>query len=130
MSFMNREDMEQQEEDIKKNILYDLSIPQKILFFFIWFPLLTFSWRIIFRERNFVLRLKQANYYSLFGFVFMMLTVVISRVYHLSILTTLTIWFISFLAAYSFDEYFNRERLIQRLRGLGDKRSDGGEEDK
>jgi hypothetical protein len=121
---MNREDMEQQEEDIKKNILYDLSMPQKILFFFIWFPLLTFSWRIIFRERNFVLRLKQANYYSLFGFVFMMLTVVISRVYHLSILTTLTIWFISFLAAYSFDEYFNRERLIQRLRTLVDKREE------
>jgi hypothetical protein len=121
---MNREDIEQQEEDIKKNILYDLSIVQKILFFFIWFPLLTFSWRINFREGKFVLRLKQANYYSLFGFVFMMLTVLISRVYNLSILTTLTIWFISFLAAYSFDEYFNRERLIQRLRTLVDKREE------
>ena len=116
---------------IRKNILYDLSVPQKILFFFIWFPLLTFSWRLNFREGKFVLKLKQANYYSLFGFVFMMLTVLISGIYNLSIMTTLTIWFISFLPAYSFDEYFNRERLIQRLRTLADKREeeDGGEKD-
>src|ERR1700733_6171241 len=56
---------------IKKNIADDLNIFQKILFFFIWLPLLNFPFKQNFRDDDYILKLKQASYYSLFGFVCM-----------------------------------------------------------
>ena len=103
---------------IKKNIVDDLNLFQKITFFFIWLPLLNFPFKQNFRDGNFILKLKQANYYSLLGFIFMMLLGFISGYYPLSNLTVFTIWFLSFLPAYGFDEYFNRKRLVERLNVL------------
>jgi hypothetical protein len=118
-----REYKEEQEAQaksfIKKNIVDDLNIVQKILFFFIWLPLLNFPFKQNFRDGNYVLKLKQANYYSLLGFVFMVLTFLITAGFapHSSF-TEFTIWFLSFLPAYGFDEYFNRKRQIRRLRSM------------
>jgi len=103
---------------IRKNVYDDLNLAQKILFFFIWLPLLTFPFRQNFREDDYVLKLKQANYFSLLGFLSMMLIGFSSVYYDPSNLTVFTIWFLSFLPAFAFDEFFNRKRLIQRLNRL------------
>lgn len=102
-------------ESFRKIIIDDLKVGYKIFFFFIWLPLLNSALKQNYREGDFVLKLSQARYYSGLGFVFMMLAVLVSVRYDLSTLTTGTIWFISFLPAYAFDEFFNRKRLIQRL---------------
>jgi len=102
-------------ESVRKIVIDDLKIGYKIFFFFIWFPLLNFPFKQNYRDGNFVLKLSQAKYYSALGFLFMMLTGLVSGVYDLSNLTAVTIWFISFIPAYAFDEFFNRKRLIQRL---------------
>ena len=103
---------------IQKNIVDDLNVLQKILFFFIWLPLLNFPFKQNFRDGHYILKLKQANYYSLLGFVFMILTVSITGFAPHSDLTDFTIWFLSFLPAYGFDEYFNRKRQIRKLRSM------------
>jgi len=100
---------------IERNIVDDLSVLQKNLFYFLWVPILTFPFKRNFREDGYVLKLKQANYYSLFGFLFFMLTGFISGVYRLSFLTSLAILILTFLPVYAFDEYFNRQRLKERL---------------
>jgi hypothetical protein len=101
---------------IKRNIEDDLSLLQKILFFFAWLPLLNFPFKQNFRDGNYILKLKQANYYSFLGFAFMFLVGIASGWYSFSNLTAFTIWFLSFLPAYGFDESFNRKRQIHRLK--------------
>jgi hypothetical protein len=103
---------------IQKNIVDDLNVFFKILFFFIWLPLLNFPFKQNFRDGHYVLKLKQANYYSLLGFVFMALIAVSSGFAPRSGLTDFTIWFLSFLPAYVFDEYFNRQRQIRKLQSM------------
>jgi hypothetical protein len=102
-------------ESIRKIIIDDLKVGYKIFFFFIWIPLLNFPFKQNYRDGDFVLKLSQARYYSGLGFLFMMLTGLLSAFYDLSNLTALTIWFTSFLPAFAFDEFFNRKRLIQSL---------------
>jgi hypothetical protein len=114
-------------ESIRKIVIDDLKVGYKIFFFFIWIPLLNFPFKQNYRDGNFVLKLSQAKYYSFLGFLFMMLAAFLTGLYDLSTLTTLTIWFISFLPAYAFDEFFNRKRLIQSLRarfGMEDQKND------
>jgi len=117
-----REYKEEQEAQarsfIKKNIVDDLNVFQKILFFFIWLPLLNFPFKQNFRDDGYILKLKQASYYSLLGFVFMALTALSAEFAPQSNLTALTIWFLSFLPVYGFDEYFNRKRQIRKLRSM------------
>lgn len=102
-------------ETLQKIIIDDLKVGYKIFFFFIWFPLFNFAPKQNYRDGNFVLKLRQANYYSRLGFLFMILTALASGVYNFSDLTAATIWFVSFLPAFAFDEFFNRKRLLQRL---------------
>lgn len=109
---------------IKHNIVDDLTLFQKNLFFFIWLPLVTFSFKQNFRDDGYILKLKQANYYSLLGFIFCMSTVLIAVAYDLSDLTMLAILILTFLPAYAFDEFFNRRRQVERLRRLLSKQSD------
>jgi hypothetical protein len=103
---------------IKKNIVDDLNVFYKILFFFIWLPLLNFPFKQNFRDDGYILKLRQASYYSLLGFVCMALTALSAEFAPQSNLTALTIWFLSFLPVYGFDEYFNRKRQIRKLRSM------------
>jgi len=102
-------------ESVRKIVIDDLKVGYKIFFFFIWPPILNFAVKQNYRDGDFVLKLSQARYYSGLGFLFMMLTGLVSGIYDLSNLTAVTIWFVSFLPAFAFDEFFNRKRLIQRL---------------
>jgi len=78
-------------ETVQKIIIDDLKVGYKIFFFFIWFPLLNFPLKQNYRDGNFVLKLSQAGYYSGLGFLFMMLTGLVSGLYDLSTLTAVTI---------------------------------------
>jgi len=100
---------------IKQNIFNDLNLFQKNFFFFIWVPLFNLPMRQNFLEDGDILKLKQANYYSLFGFVSFILAGMISGIYDVSILTTIAILVLSFLPAYACDEFFNRQRQIKSL---------------
>lgn len=113
---------EQVSSVIRKSIADDLSLLQKNLFFFIWFPLLTFPFRQNFKDDGYVLKLKQANYYSIAGFIFFVLTGIFSVSFGFTDLTSLGIWVLSFLPAYFFDELFNRASLIEQLRKELNKR--------
>ncbi|WP_276503428.1 hypothetical protein [Terrimonas pollutisoli] len=104
------------EKSVKGIILDDLTLFQKNFFFFIWIPLFTFPFKQNFKDDGYVLKLKQANYYSLIGFIFFMLTAFFSVSYDFENLTSLGLWILSFPIANSFDEFFNRQRLIKRLR--------------
>src|ERR1700755_3057989 len=55
---------------IRRNISHDLALSQKNLFYFLFIPVFTFPFRQGFREKGFKLKIKQANYYSFFGFLF------------------------------------------------------------
>lgn len=94
----------------------DLSFFQKIFFFFIWLPFLNFPMRRVFFENNYVLKLKQANYYSWAGFIFCLLASFISSKYFdNSNITMIIIWMICFVLPYLFDKKFNRQRQIKKL---------------
>jgi len=102
---------------IRKNISLDLSLSQKNLFYFIFIPLITAPFRLSFKEKGFRLKLIQANYYSLFGFIFCGLSVMFLR-QGLSNLFVAAFWMAGFFPAYLLDEYFNRQKQIKRLQRL------------
>jgi hypothetical protein len=101
---------------IQKNISDDLSLSQKKLFYFIWLPLLTFPFKQNYREAGCVLKVKQANYYSLFGFLFFVLTAFVSIGF--SNLFAAAFWMGGFIPAYLLDEFFNRKKQIKKLQKL------------
>lgn len=103
-------------ERIRRNIIDDLSLSQKNLFFFLWLPIITFPFKQNFREDGFLLKLRQATYYSLIGFTSFIAIGIASVSYNLSTITSLAFWVLCFIPAYFFDEYFNKNAQIERLR--------------
>lgn len=120
---INEDDIKEYKESIEKeietfierNIVDDLSIIQKLLFFIFWVPLLNFPFRQNFSDEGYELKLKQANYYSWAGFISLILISLATVSYNLSELTTFLIWLVCFLPAFLFDENFNRNRQIKKL---------------
>ncbi|HTI61195.1 MAG TPA: hypothetical protein VL525_19370 [Mucilaginibacter sp.] len=102
---------------IRKNISHDLSLSQKNLFYFLFIPLLTAPFRLGFKEKGFKLKIKQANYYSLFGFIFCVLSTLF-LVQGMSNLFVAAFWMGGFIPAYLMDEFFNRQRQIKKLQKL------------
>lgn len=101
---------------IKKNISDDLTLSQKNLFYFIWLPLFTIVFKQNYRQEGCALKVKQANYYSILGFIFFVLTFVFAR--DMSNLTIAAIWIGGFIPSYFLDEFFNRQRQIKKLQKL------------
>lgn len=110
--------VERAETFIEKNIVDDLTLLQKNFFFFIWIPIINFPFKRNFSEDGFMLKLKQSHYYSFAGFILFVTTSILSEIYSLSLLTSIVCLLLSFLLPYTFDEYFNRKRQIERLRKL------------
>ena len=102
---------------IRKNIAHDLSLSQKNLFYFIFIPILTAPFRLVFREKGFKLKLKQSSYYSLFGFIFFCLSAIFLS-QGLSNLFVAAFWMGGFIPAYLMDEFFNRQRQIRKLQKI------------
>ncbi len=102
---------------ILKNIAHDLSLSEKNLFYFIFIPLLTSPFRLSFKEKGLRLKVMQSNYYSLFGFVFFLISAYfLSR--GMSNLFVAAFWMGGFIPAYLMDEFFNRQRQIRKLQRI------------
>jgi len=102
---------------IRKNIVNDLTLSQKNLFYFIFIPLLTSPFRLTFKEKGFKLKIKQSNYYSFFGFIFFCIAAWF--LYKgMSNLFVAAFWMGGFIPAYLMDEFFNRQRQIRKLQNL------------
>jgi hypothetical protein len=102
---------------IRRNISHDLALSQKNLFYFLFIPVFTFPFRLGFREKGFKLKIKQANYYSFFGFLFFGLSALF-LFDGLSNLFVAAFWIGGFIPAYLMDEFFNRQRQIKKLQQL------------
>ena len=101
---------------VMKNIADDLTFFQKSFFFYIWIPLLNFPLKRIFIEGGYELKLRQASYYSWAGFIFLVIITGFGSNYKISTLTTLVIWMLTFIIAFLFDEFFNRQSQISKLK--------------
>ena len=102
---------------IRKNISLDLAFTEKNLFYFLFVPIFTFPFKQTFREKGYRLKIKQANYYSLLGFVFFLLAAFF-QVRGMSNLFVIALWLSGFIPAYLMDESFNRQRQIRKLQKL------------
>ena len=102
---------------IKNNISHDLAFAEKNLFYFLFIPLFTFPFKHIFKEKGYRLKVRQANYYTLLGFVFF---IIASWFLYrgMSNLFVLAFWLGGFIPAYMMDEFFNRQRQIRKLQKL------------
>ena len=103
---------------IVKNIEEDLSTWQKMLFYLLWIPILTFVFKRNYREDGYILKLRQANYYSFTGFIALILSAIVSMPLNLSSFGEIAVWMLGFFPAYLFDEYFNRQQQIKRLKKI------------
>jgi hypothetical protein len=98
--------------------LIDLHFIQKLLFYLfwlIWIPRFRFLVRINFREEIYILKLNQANYYSIVGFVFSFIAMAANQ----SIGDAAWfIWFAGFIVAYLFDVGYNKQKQINKLESI------------
>lgn len=102
---------------IKNNISHDLAFTEKNLFYFLFIPLFTFPFKHSFKEKGYQLKIRQANYYTLVGFIFF--AVASWFLYRgMSNLFVLAFWLGGFIPAYMMDEFFNRQRQIRKLQRL------------
>ncbi|HEY4149510.1 MAG TPA: hypothetical protein VGM41_11300 [Chitinophagaceae bacterium] len=107
-------------DDMRKNYVDGLSLLQKHMFYFICIPLINFAFKQNFRDDGYVLKLRQANYYTFCGFLFLMLTVLISVSTNLSSIQSLGVWLLGIIPTYAFDQFFYRQRLVKKLAQLSD----------
>ena len=96
------------------NIVDEIGPIDKVLFFFLWLPQFNFMVIRKFRRENYTLKLKQAAYYSITGLACFLLAIVLP-IKHISLITGLIIWVLSFFPAYLFDKFYFTRRLMRRL---------------
>jgi hypothetical protein len=102
--------------DVNVNINYTLTILQKLFFYFLWLPIFTIALKQNFVEDGYVLKLKQARYYSTFGCVSLILWSLIQVKLGGEDFAFLIMWGLSFIIAYLFDEFYNRKAMTRKLK--------------
>jgi hypothetical protein len=108
-----REFDERVEEDnavVLQKAREDLGIFQKCFFYFIWVPLLHFPVKQNLREDGYFLKVRQAGYYSLAGFITFVITAFVSIALDLSDWPALLVWILLILLAFGLDNFFNKKR--------------------
>jgi len=100
---------------LRQNIVDDLNLLQKNFFFFVWFPLFTFPFKRNFVEDGNFLKLKQAHYYSLAGLAAFIIVCLFNAIYDPALSISIAIVVALFIPTYFFDEFFNRQKQIERL---------------
>jgi hypothetical protein len=102
-------------EVIRKNFVDGLSLLQKNLFYFLWIPILNFAFKMNYRDDGYLLKLRQANYYSLCGFLGLGVSAIVSIYFELGDIHSLAIWIAMFIPAYLLDKHFNKQWLSNHL---------------
>jgi hypothetical protein len=113
-----KEYKEEQIESFIENIhlnLEELQILPKFLFFIFCIPFLTIPFRRNYDDDGFVLKSRQASYYSYFGFISIFPIAFLSDIFTFENLGSFIIWMFVFLFALFFDNFFNKKRLINRI---------------
>jgi hypothetical protein len=104
-----------------ENCLFDLSFLQKMAYYFIlWMPRLRIYFTKNFKQNGYLLKNDQSNYYSLLGFLFLIITFIFSVLFNSSFLPV-SLWPIGFLLSYLFDINFNKQRQIKNLQKIKDE---------
>ncbi len=97
-------------QETKENCLIDLSIFQKLsYFFFLCFPKIRHFYQPEFKQNGYILKDNQANYYSLLGMVSFIISISVGISNGL-VENFLATWTGCFLAALLFDNLFNKDR--------------------
>lgn len=96
---------------------------QKLLFFFLFIPLLHFAFKMNYKADGATLKIRQSNYYSLIGFISLILSTltIVAFDWDVPDLTTLGIWMIFFIPAYFLDDHFNQRVIIERINRVLEK---------
>ena len=97
---------------VLKNYLVDLKIWQKLVFYFIWIPRLRIYFNYNFSPGGYILKSNQSNYYSITGFIFFIVAMIISTNYGCPFYI---IWIAGLLVSYIFDMLYNKQRQIDGL---------------
>ncbi len=100
---------------IQKYTVDELTFWQKVLFYFIFVPLLASPFKLNYRQDGYALKLKQANYYNLCGFIGLMLAIFLSVLSNLNSFQAVVVWVTLFMPGYFFDERFNQQYLLKKL---------------
>jgi hypothetical protein len=96
-----------QVENVKRNYVDRLSVWQKHFFFFIWIPILTFPFKRNFVEDGYQMKLKQARYFSLLGFISILVATFLSIQFAFTKYSFWLIVILEFGATLVFDGVFN-----------------------
>lgn len=103
---------------VRKNVLIGLTNFQKSLFYFFWLPILTFPFKQNYRDEGYELKLRQANYYSLCGFLVTLVNFYFSMEHDLSGPGSLSLAVLGIMAALYFDDHFNKFPHIRKLQEI------------
>jgi len=103
-----------QSKIITGNIHEDILFWEKIALFIICFPRLHFLVFRDYRKAGYVLKVRQALYYNLFGLAFALLCIIFSKHFP-SVLVGVIIWISTFIPTYLFNEYYFKGRIIKYL---------------
>jgi hypothetical protein len=87
----------------------ELSIGLKFFFYFIWIPLLHFAVKQNLREGGFRLKVQQAGYYSIAGFITFVITALVSTVLNLTDWPAGFVWALLIVPALFLDKYVNKK---------------------
>jgi fatty acid desaturase len=96
------------------NIVDEIGIIDKVLFFFFWLPQFSFMVVRKFRRENHTLKIRQATYYFIAGAVCCLLAIALP-IKHISLITGLIIWVLSYFPVYLFDKFYFTPGLMRRL---------------
>ena len=112
---------EQENKFWMENCLFDLSFSQKLAYYFIlWIPRVRVYFIKYFKKNGYLLKNNQSNYYSILGFLFLMITFISSELSN-SVFLLFSVWPLGFLLSYLYDINFNKERQLDNLKKIKDE---------
>lgn len=106
------------EREIKKNFIDDLKVYQKLLFYLFWLPLFTFAFKINYARDGYVLKRKQASFYSWCGFIVFVVAVLLEDFINLSDLNSCIFIILCFPGVLYYDHTVRKQKLYEKFSAL------------
>lgn len=104
---------------VKVNLEDDLTIWLKAFFYFLFkFPYAADALKDEYKKKGYILKLNQTNYYTVASIVFLLLYGLSALIYSSSVVSFFSTWIAGFILAYLYDENFNKENHIRKLKEL------------
>lgn len=100
---------------LQKNIVDDLKLWEKIIFYVMWFPFVNFILSRRYLEDDYILKLRQANYYSWSGFLSFFILLPFIGQNNLANILIFLLYILLFVVVLRYDELFNRKVIKEKL---------------